>query len=301
MTSRASSKRVIYAALAGNLLVAASKGVAALLTRSSAMLSESIHSAVDSGNQLLLLHGMRRARKPADAEHPLGHGREIYFWSFVVALLVFALGAGISIYEGVLHILHPEPITKPVVSYVVLVLAFLFEGWSWLVALKEVKKEKGSRGFIEQVRHSKDPPSFMVLLEDSAAVLGIAIAALATFLSLQLHEPRLDGVGSILIGLILSGVALALARESKSLLIGEQADPALQRQIIEIARSVSAVEEVEVALAVHVAPDEVVVALALQFPDDLRAAEIGAQIKEIERQIQAEHPEVRSVFARPWR
>ncbi|MFN2571154.1 MAG: cation diffusion facilitator family transporter [Gemmatimonadales bacterium] len=293
------TKRVLYAALAGNVLVAATKAVAAFVTGSSAMLSEAVHSFVDSGNQVLLLYGMRRAKRPPHAEHPLGHGREIYFWSFVVALLIFALGAGVSMYEGILHIRHPEPITKPLVNYGVFALAFLFEGWSWRVALVEFKKLKGSRGFIEQFERSKDPPSFMVLLEDSAALLGIIIAAGATFLSVTLQRPALDGVASVLIGLILATVAMALARESKSLLIGEQADPKLQRDIARIADDVSSVHSVEVVLAQHLAPDQIIVALRLRFPDDLPAVQVGEQVKEIERRIQQEHPQVVAVFVRP--
>ena len=291
--------RVIYAALTGNLLVAVTKGVAALITGSSAMVSEAIHSFVDSGNQILLLYGQRRARRPPHPEHPLGHGRELYFWSFIVALMVFAVGAGVSIYEGILHIRHPEPITNPLVSYVVLALAALFEGWSWRIALREVKKLKGSRGYIEGFEQSKDLPSFMVLLEDTAALLGIGIAAVATFISTRFHMPTIDGVASTLIGLILATVAYGLARETKSLLIGEQADPALQESILRIAREVSNVREVEVFAAIHLAPDQVLVGLRVRFPDDLRAVDLARQINEIERQLKRRHPEVIGVFVRP--
>jgi cation diffusion facilitator family transporter len=293
------STRVLYAALAGNLLVAITKTIAASITGSSAMLSEAIHSAVDTGDQLLLLYGQRRAKRPPHPEHPLGHGREIYFWTFVVALMVFALGAGVSIYEGILHIRHPEPITNPLVSYIVLALAFVFEGLTWLIALKEVKRIKGSLGFIEGFEKSKDPPSFLVLFEDTAALLGILVAAAATFGVTHFHIAVLDGVASILIGLILATIALGLARESKSLLIGEQADPALRNAIVRIAKQVSAVEEVNVVFAVQLSPDQVIVALQLRFPDGLPVVEAARQIREIERRVRAAHPEVVGVFIRP--
>ena len=293
------SKRVLYAALTGNLLVAVTKVVAATITGSSAMLSEAVHSCVDSGDQILLLYGLHRSRRPPHEEHPLGHGREIYFWSFVVALLIFALGAGISIYEGIVHIRSSEPIANPKVSYIVFGLAFVFEGWSWLVALKEVKKVKGSRGFLEEFERSKDPPSIMVLFEDTAALLGIIIAALATVLSTQLRVPMLDGVASILIGLILATIAVALARESKSLLIGEQADPALRQSILTIARDVSHAEEIDLMFAIQLSPDQVIVALAVRFPADMRAPEIGAGVLEIERELRNKHREVVAVYVRP--
>jgi cation diffusion facilitator family transporter len=293
------SKRVLYAALTGNLLVAATKIVAAVITGSSAMLSEAVHSVVDSLDQVLLLYGQRRASRPPHPEHPLGHGREIYFWSFVVALLIFAVGAGVSIYEGILHIRHPEPIANPLVSYVVLALAFVFEGWSWRIAQKEFKRVKGDRGYIEGFQQSKDPPSFMVLLEDTAALLGIVIATLATVAVTQLHLRYMDGVGSVLIGLILGTIAVALAQESKSLLIGEQADPALRTAIVEIAKQVSSVEDVEVVFAVQLAPEQVVVALGVRFPDDLPAVDIAKQIHAIEHDVRQRHPEVMAIYVRP--
>ncbi|HWC74092.1 MAG TPA: cation diffusion facilitator family transporter [Gemmatimonadales bacterium] len=293
------SKRVIHAALAGNLLVAATKVVAAIITGSSAMLSEAIHSLVDSGDQILLLYGQRRSRQPPHPKHPLGHGRELYFWSFVVALMVFALGAGISIYEGILHIQHPVPIANPLVSYIVLALAFVFEGTSWLIALREVNKLKGSKDLLEAFEKTKDPPSFVVFFEDSAALVGISIAALATFGVTHFHIAVLDGVASILIGLILATIAYGLARETKSLLIGEQADAELTKSIERIAREVSSVNDVNVVFAVQLAPQEVVVALQLRFPDQLPVVDAAAEIREIERRVRERHREVIGVFIRP--
>src|SRR6202163_2013709 len=207
------STRSVFAALIGDLLVAACKTVAAVWTGSAAMISEAIHSFVDTTNEVLLLYGIHRSRRKADADHPFGHGREIYFWSFVVSLLIFALGAGVSIYEGVSRILKPVPIESPIVSYIVLALAFIFEGGSWLVALRQFRDAKGELGFFDAFRLSKDPPSFMTLFEDSAALIGILIAAASTFAAVSLGHPQIDGIGSVAIGLLLAGMSVFLTRE----------------------------------------------------------------------------------------
>ena len=299
MAANSSSKLVIYAALVGNLLVALTKASAAAWTGSSAMLSEAVHSLVDTGNEVLLLYGMRRSVRQADPEHPLGYGRELYFWSFIVALMVFALGAGVSLYEGILHILFPKPITDPLVNYVVLGLAFLFEGVSWLVALRQFRALKGPLGYYEAFRRSKDPISFMVLFEDSAALIGILIAALGTFAATTLDAPVFDGVASILIGLVLAGTASLLARESKSLLLGERADIKLSESILRIAEGGSLASRANGVLTVHLAPDQILVALSLEFADDLRAPQIEDAVINIERKIRAAHPEVVTLFVKP--
>ena len=218
------SKLVVYAATAGNALVALTKFFAAWWTGSSAMLSESIHSLADTGNQLLLLYGLHRAAKPPDELHPLGHGRELYFWSFVVAMVMFTMGAGVAGYEGVLHILDPEPMKDPLINYAVYGVAAIFEGTSWFIALREFRKAKGKMGYYEAVRRSKDPPGFIVLFEDSAALLGLGIAATGTFAAERLSMPAIDGAASVGIAALLGLTALALARESKGLLIGEPAN-----------------------------------------------------------------------------
>ncbi|HWG78892.1 MAG TPA: cation diffusion facilitator family transporter [Stellaceae bacterium] len=297
--SSASSKPVVYAALAGNLLIAGTKTAAALVTGSSAMLSEAVHSFVDSGNEVLLLYGMRRAARAADAEHPLGYGRELYFWSFIVALLIFALGAAVSIYEGIAHIRRPEPISDPLINYAVLAAAFAFEGASWLISLRQFRAAKGPLGWYEAFRRSKDPPSFMVLFEDSAALIGIVIAALATYGAVRFAMPVLDGMGSILIGLVLAATAALLARESKSLLIGERADRKLADAILAIAGAESKVARANGVLTVQLAPDQVVAALSLDFADELRAADIEDRVVEIERKVRAAHPEVVALFVKP--
>jgi cation diffusion facilitator family transporter len=223
MAAGSASRKVIYAALAGNLAIALTKFAAAAWTGSSAMFSEGVHSVVDTSNQLLLLYGIKQAHKPPDEDHPLGYGRELYFWSFIVALLIFAIGAGISFYEGVAHILAPVPITDPHVNYIVLGLSAVFEGATFWIALKEFNKLRGTLGVIEAVHLSKDPPSYLVLIEDSAALIGIVIAFLGTLAADRLAMPVLDGVASVGIGLVLAATSIFLARESKGLLIGEGA------------------------------------------------------------------------------
>ncbi len=221
--AKLASKKVIYAALAGNSFIAVIKFAAAAITGSSAMFSEAIHSVVDTGNQWLLLYGIKRAARPADAEHPFGYGMEIYFWTFVVAILIFAVGAGVAVYEGVTKLLNPHPITSPYVNYAVLAVAMVFEAGAWSIAFREFRKAKGQDGYWAAVRASKDPAIFTVLFEDSAAMLGLVVAMAGIALGETLGVPEMDGAASILIGLILAVVAAFLASESKGLLIGESA------------------------------------------------------------------------------
>ncbi|WP_427025312.1 cation diffusion facilitator family transporter [Aureimonas ureilytica] len=293
------SKKVIYAALAGNLLIAITKFIAAALSGSSAMLSEGVHSLVDTGNEVLLLYGTRRAARPADRTHPLGHGRELYFWTFIVALLVFALGAGVSIYEGISHMLAPEPIEDPTLTYVVLGLSFLFEGFSWFVALKEFRVTKGRLGYIEAVKRSKDPTTFTVLFEDSAALIGLAIAFVGIFLAQALDRPELDGAASIGIGLVLAATAIFLARESKGLLIGEAAAPATQASILAIAESDPGVQSANGVVTVHLGPTQIVAALSAEFEDTMTAPEIEASVGRIEAAIREAHPDITTLFVKP--
>jgi len=293
------SKTVVYAAFAGNLLVTLTKFVAAWWTGSSAMLSEAIHSVVDTGNQLLLLYGLHRADLPPDEQHPLGYGRELYFWSFVVALIIFTAGAGVAFYEGVQHIADPHPIVDPQVSYVVLAMSALFEGATWWIALRQFNKVKGDIGYFEAVRRSKDPPSFIVLFEDSAALIGLAIAFIGTFAAHTFNMPVLDGAASIGISILLGGIALVLARESKGLLIGEPASRRVRDAVYAIARAVPGVDRVQIIFTVHLAPDQIVIALALEFNDALNTPEIEATIDTLERRIREAQPDVIAVFVRP--
>ena len=293
------SKTVVYAAAAGNLLVALTKFIAAYWTGSSAMLSEAIHSVVDTGNQVLLLYGLHRAAKPPDAAHPLGYGRELYFWSFIVALLLFTLGAGVAFFEGYNHIMHPNEIVNARISYIVYACAAVFEGTSWYMALREFRKAKGDAGYIEAIIRSKDPPTFIVLFEDTAALIGLSIAALGTFLADTYSMPVLDGVASIGIGVVLALTAFALARESKGLLIGEPASPRLRDGILAIARGIDGIESAQIVFTVHMAPDQVIAALSLEFRDSLETPEIERAIDELERAIHEAHPEVIAIFVKP--
>ncbi len=301
MAAQSGSRTVVYAALIGNFLIAVTKFVAAFLTGSSAMLSEGVHSLVDTGNELLLLYGLHRAARPPDATHPLGHGRELYFWSFVVALLIFALGAGVSLYEGVVHILNPEAIENPTINYVVLTLSIIFEGGSWYVAFREFRKEKGELGYLAAIKRSKDPTTFTVLVEDSVALIGLAIA-FASILAAQIFAmPELDGVGSIGIGLLLAATAVFLARESKNLLIGEPALPEVQQAILDIAASDPAIRKANGVITSQLGPNQVVAALSADFEDTLTTPEIEACIERLEARLRASHPEVTAIFVKPQR
>ncbi|MBN8906754.1 MAG: cation diffusion facilitator family transporter, partial [Rhodospirillales bacterium] len=270
--SSASSRIVVYAALGGNLLIAAAKFGAAAYTGSSAMLSEAVHSLVDSGNQLLMLLGLREAARPPTPEHPFGHGLLLYFWTFVVALLIFGLGAGVSILEGIDKIRHPHPVESPLVNYIVLGLSMLFEGTSWVIALREFREQKGSRPFIAAVRASKDPTVFTVLFEDTAALIGLLIALLGLLGAEFLQIPMLDGVASLLIGLVLAITAAFLARESKSLITGESVGPEMRASITDIVRSEPGVQHSNEILTMYFGPHDILVAISVDF-DDAASAE----------------------------
>jgi len=295
----AGSRRAVWAALVGNLLVASTKAGAAAFTGSSAMLSEAVHSFVDTGNEVLLLYGMRVARKRADRDHPAGYGRELYFWSFIVALLVFALGAGVSILQGVHRLRNPQPIADAYISEIVLAASFLFEGWSWLVSVREFQKVKGDLGWYQAFVKSKDPPLFMVVFEDSAALIGIVIAAAGTVAADRLGIAWADGAASILIGLVLACTSTLLARESKSLLIGEKADSALIRSMLQIANAACGRSRANGVLTIQMAPDQIMAAMSFEFDDALTAPQIEQMVADIERRIHAAHPEVTSLFVKP--
>ena len=286
-------------ALFGNVLVAVTKIIAATITGSSAMVSEAVHSIVDTANEGLLLHGYRRARRKPDLIHPLGYGRELYFWSFIVALMVFALGAGVSIYEGLEHIVSPRRVEHATVNYIVLALSFVFEGTSFLTAVRKFKDSRGDQGYWETIHRSKDPPAFMVLFEDGAALIGILIAAGGIFLSDLLDRPELDGGASVMIGLVLAGVAIILARESKSLLIGERAAPVLVASATKLAQEEQGVACAYGAITIHLAPEQILVALSVEFQDQMTAPEIEATVERIEERIRMRHPEIVTLFIKP--
>ena len=290
------SRTVIYAALAGNAAIALTKFAAAGFTGSSAMLSEAIHSVVDTGNQLLLLFGLRRAAKPADARHPFGYGLQLYFYTFVVAVLIFGVGAVASIWHGVEKILHPEPVAHAWLNYIVLGLGVVFEGGVWVVALRAFNAERAGRSWITAIRSSKDPTVFTVLFEDTAALAGLAVALMGVFLSETFHAPVIDGYASVLIGCILAATAFFLAFESQSLLTGEAASYDTRRGINRIARAEPGVVGLNQARTMHFGPNEVLVVLSLDFEDTVPAGEVERIVTRIEQKIKAAHPDVKQVF-----
>lgn len=297
------SVKVVVAALLGNGAIAVTKFAAASYTGSSAMFSEGIHSAVDTGNQALLLFGMKRAARPADERHPFGYSREVYFWSFVVAILIFSLGAGFSIYEGIEKIKHPHEIKDAYINYIVLGIGIAFEAVVFWVALKEFNKVKGHLGYFEAVRVSKDAPLFTVLLEDTAALLGLVTALVGVALSQHLGIPELDGAASVVIGLILASTAIILAWETKALLIGEAADPEITERIRELAEGAEEIVKVNEVLTTHLGPNDVLINMSLDFKDQLSAAQVEAAISAMEKQIKSEEPEVKRIFieAQSWK
>jgi len=290
------SKKVIYAALIGNGLIAITKFFASFLTGSSAMLSEGIHSSVDTGNQLLLLLGLRRAKKPADERFPYGHGKEVYFWSFVVAIMIFGVGAGISIYEGIHSVMDPHPIRNPMTNYIVLGLAMIFEAFAWYFAWKEFRKAKGERSYYEAVRKEKDPTTFVVLFEDSAAMLGLIVAFIGIWLGEVTGYLLWDGIASIVIGVILAVTAAWLAYETKGLLIGESASTEIVNGISELAKSSDNIRSVNETLTMHVGPEYVLLNLSVDFKNSLDAESIEKSIDDLTGRIKNRYPSIKRIF-----
>lgn len=293
------STRTIVIALAANVGIAAAKFVAAAITGSSAMLTEGVHSLVDSTNQLLLLYGRKRAARPADTLHAFGYGRELYFWSFVVAILVFSLGAGVSIYEGIIHILHPEKATSPLIAFIVLGVAFALEGWSTLEAKKEFDETRDGRSWLKAITFSKDAPTIIVLLENGGALVGLVFAAIGLTISLITGNPFWDGLASVFIGLVLGALAILLLNESKGLLIGEAADPKLVQAISDCAAGHAGIVAIQQILTVHSSPEMVTAIISADFEDDLTAGRVEEIVRDIEQTIARSFPIVARVFVRP--
>jgi cation diffusion facilitator family transporter len=291
-----SSKTAIYAALVGNTLIAATKFVAASISGSAAMFSEGIHSLVDTGNQVLLLHGLKRAEKPPSAQFPFGHGKEVYFWSFVVAILIFGLGAGISLYQGWTHLSHPEPMTNIKLNYIVLGAAVVFEGGALLLALREFNLSRGTTGVLDAVRGGKDPSLFVVVFEDSAALLGLLVAVVGVFLFQMTGDPTYDAAASIGIGLILALTAAWLAYESKGLLIGESASPEIVAAIAKIPEADDRVLTINEVSTLHMGPSHVIVTLSVDFVDGIDSSEVERAVTQLNRAIKAIDPTIRRVF-----
>ncbi len=290
------SKIAIYGALAANVGIATVKFVAASVTGSSAMISEGIHSAVDSGNSLLLLLGMKRSQRPPDRGHPFGHGKEIYFWSLIVAILVFSLGGGMSVYEGVSHLRHPVELRDPFWNYIVLIASMLFEGASLVYAIREFNKTRGKFSFFQELHMSKDPALFAVIYEESAAIAGLIIALLGVFLGHYFEEPMFDAIASMLIGAVLITVAITMVKESKGLLVGESANAEIVKGIYDLVNKEPRVETLYFPLTMHLAPNEILLALDVEFKKEMTVEELFDAVNQLEEQIKQAFPNVKKIY-----
>jgi cation diffusion facilitator family transporter len=297
MSASSSSKLSLYGGIAANVAIAVSKFVAAYVTGSSAMLSEGIHSLVDTGNGGLLLYGMSRSQRPADAQHPFGHGKELYFWALIVAVLIFAIGGGMSFYEGIKHIEHPEPLENPFWNYLVLGVSVLFEGAAaWLAIRALLEKQAAGSSFWQTLRTSRDPAVFASVLENVAAVAGLLIALLGVYFGHLLNNPYFDGGASIIIGLLLMGVAVLLVSRTKNLLVGEGVNDATVQQVQELARQTPGVSQVRPPLTMYLAPDDVMLALDVDFADHLTATQVEEAVEAVQESIRGAHPEFKRIF-----
>jgi cation diffusion facilitator family transporter len=290
------SKTAIVAAILGNLAIATTKFIAAAFTGSSAMLSEAIHSVVDTGNGGLMLLGVYRSRKPPDFEHPFGHGRELYFWTLIVGILIFAVGGGMSIYEGITHIQHPTPPENLWWSYGTLALAMVFEGTTWAFGWKAFSAERGRQGVLQAIHTSKDPTSFTVLLEDSAALLGLLFAFLGIFLGQRFGLPLLDGVASIIIGALLCAVAALMVYESQGLLIGEGVDRETLDSLRALVEADTDVEHVQHLHTIYQGAHSVLLIIQLRFKNRLTAIDVRRAVKRLQSNIRAHYPDINGVF-----
>jgi cation diffusion facilitator family transporter len=290
------AKTAVVAAILGNLAIATTKFFAAVFSGSSAMLSEAIHSLVDTGNGALILLGIRNSRKPPDAEHPFGHGRELYFWTLMVGVLIFGVGGGMSVYEGLTHLTHPTRIEDAKWSYIVLGLSAVFESVSWYFGWKAFSKERRGRGVFEVIHSTKDPTSFSVLLEDSAALLGLAVALLGIFLSQILNQPYFDGAASIVIGMLLCTIAIVMVHESRGLLIGEGVDQKTLKNLRAIVEADEDVAHVQHLHTIYQSPRTVLLAIELRFHDHISAVDVRKAVRRLETNIQERYPEIKYVF-----
>lgn len=299
MEGHGESKVAVIAAVIGNLAIAVIKFFAAGISGSSAMISEGIHSLVDTGNGGLILLGMKESKKPADQSHPFGYGKSLYFWTLVVSVSIFGIGGGVSLYEGISHLQHVTPealASNPTVNYIVLGIAVLIEGWSFSVAVREFRKAKGNKGSWQFIKGTKDPSTFTIVLEDSAAMLGLLFAFLGVFLGHLLHNPYLDGAASVVIGLLLMSVAFLLAFETKGLLLGEGADPETLADIRRRVESDPAVDSAAEILTMYMGPNDLLVNLGVNFKPGISAENVHEAIHRIEKNINSEYPECMRVY-----
>jgi len=295
----ANNRKSIYSALAANLLIAVTKFIAGAFTNSSSMISEGIHSTVDTTNQILLLYGIRRSKKAPDESHPFGYGKELYFWSFVVSILIFGLGGALSVYQGILHIIEPEVMKDPFWNYIVLILSLIFEGTSLIISIREFNKTRNGVRWWDAIIKSKDPSSFLVVFEDGAAVAGLTVVMILMGISHSFGIPELDGVASIIVGLILVFVSLILARESRSLLMGEGIAPETREKIMKLAAQDIAVVRTKNILSTYQSPEEIVLVLIIDFEDHLDTEEITEAVQRIRKTVKSAFPLVRYVIIQP--
>ncbi len=295
----ASSKLPIYTALAANFGIAVTKFIAAAVTGSSAMISEGIHSLVDTSNEILLLFGIEKSKKPADEVRPFGYGKELYFWAFIVSILIFGLGAGISFYEGITHLEHPVVIKDPFWNYIVLGIAFIFDGVSFITAYKEFNTQRGTTPFWQAIKKSKDPSTFVVLLEDAADLLGLTVAFLGVYFGHLFNEPLYDAVASILIGVILTAISVILARESRSLLMGESVGHRTLAEVRSIIEADPTVHEVVSTPSMYLSPEEILLVICISFYENRTSLEITEAVKRIRANIQKKFPLISKIYIQP--
>jgi len=286
-------------ALAANIVIAVCKFIAGGISKSSAMISEGVHSLVDSVNELLLLYGIHRSNRQRDKTHPFGYGRELYFWSFIVSILIFALGAGVSFYQGVNHIRHPQLADDFVWNYAVLGISFLSEGSSFLIALKEFNKTRGEEPLWQAIKRSKDPATFMVLFEDGAALLGVLAVFICLYIGQQTKNPYLDGVASLLVGLILTIASALLARESRSLLMGEGISDQTEQAIVALIEKGFSPTKVKKMFSIYESPEEVLLVLVLSFQPDIRTEGLNDKIDEVKKAIREKYPKINYIIIQP--
>jgi len=297
--TREQSNVAIYASIAANCAIATTKLIAAGLSGSSAMIAEGLHSLVDASDGTLLLVGRHRSRRPPDEGHPFGHGKELYFWTLIVAVIFFAVGGGVSIYEGILHLIHPEPLRDPKWSYVVLAVALVFDGGSFIVALRTLRREEPGKSLVSIVRHGKDPSAFTVVLEDIADLSGIAIAFLGVWLGHRLTNPYLDGVASIGVGLVLGAVALVLVTESRKLLVGERTSEDVLQVVRDAAQRDTRIELIGHPLSMQLGPNEVLLGITARFAGNLSSDEVAVAIQRFEDTVRKARPEVKYIAVEP--